>query len=87
MIINSIIQPYLAIKTLLQLLDDEISVFSDTAEVLHKQTFVVDILMGSVSIVFAMNLLNQCIELLASGGFFLRKWSVNQSALFQDAEC
>ncbi|XP_037874348.1 uncharacterized protein LOC119630101 [Bombyx mori] len=65
--------PYHAIRTLIQLADDEGHRYPAAAQVLRKSIFVDDILTGHDSVVKAQALQNDLINLLALGGFQLSK--------------
>ncbi|XP_054276847.1 uncharacterized protein LOC128995847 [Macrosteles quadrilineatus] len=76
--------PYLAIRTLHQLANDEGDSFPEAAEILRIQTFVDDVISGGDSEEEALRLQRQLIALLARGGFELRKWTSNSSRLLLD---
>ncbi|XP_054277190.1 uncharacterized protein LOC128996060 [Macrosteles quadrilineatus] len=76
--------PYLAIRTLHQLANDEGDSFPEAAEILRTQTFVDDVISGGDSEEEALRLQRQLIALLARGGFELRKWTSNSSRLLLD---
>ncbi|XP_050303776.1 uncharacterized protein LOC126741415 [Anthonomus grandis grandis] len=72
--------PYLAIQTLLHLADE----YSDlplASEAIRKSTFVDDVTSGSMDLNGAILLGNKLIELLARGGFEVRKWTSNEPKL------
>lgn len=79
--INS--SPYLAIKTLHQLADDEGDSFPAAAQVLRTQTYIDDIITGSDTEEEALELQGQLVNLLRRGGFELRKWISNSPHLLQ----
>jgi len=76
--------PYLAIKTLHQLAEDEGAEFPAAAEVLKNETYIDDIISGCDSEDDAIDLQRQLIELLHRGGFELRKWVSNSNRLLQN---
>ncbi|XP_054259330.1 uncharacterized protein LOC128984071 [Macrosteles quadrilineatus] len=76
--------PYLAIRTLHQLANDEGDSFPEAAEILRTQTFVDDVISGGDSEEEALRLQRQLIALLARGGFEQRKWTSNSSRLLLD---
>lgn len=76
--------PYLAIRTLLQLAEEEKSDFPSAANILNSDTYIDDIVTGSSSLVDACHLKNELIELLKRGGFELRKWASNDPNLLSD---
>lgn len=79
--INS--SPYLAIKTLHQLADDEGESFPAAATVLKNHSYVDDLISGANSTTEALDLQRQLINLLKRGGFELRKWSSNAPELLE----
>jgi Pao retrotransposon peptidase. len=76
--------PYLAIRTLQQLATDERHLYPVGADILDQDTYVDDILSGGADINSATTAKSQLIALLRAGGFELRKWSTNHSALIDD---
>ncbi|KAG8233721.1 hypothetical protein J437_LFUL019191 [Ladona fulva] len=74
--------PYLALRTLKQLSEDEADNFPKAASVLSGDFFVDDLLTGASSELEAIELIKKLQRLLRSGGFQLRKWSSNISHLF-----
>lgn len=75
--------PYLAIRTLHQLAEDEGAIFPEAAKILKSQTYVDDCICGADNVSDALELQNQLIKLLKRGGFELRKWSSNSPELLQ----
>ena len=75
--------PYHAIRTLLQLADDEGHRYPRAAHLLRKSIFVDDILCGHNSVESAQELQNELISLLALGGFQLSKWTSNSPQLLE----
>ncbi|XP_054278976.1 uncharacterized protein LOC128997364 [Macrosteles quadrilineatus] len=75
--------PYLAIKTLHQLADDDGGNFPSAAHVLRTQTYVDDIISGADTEEAALEIQEQLIRLLRQGGFELRKWVSNSTSLLQ----
>lgn len=75
--------PYLAIKTLHQLAEDEGEAFPAAAQVVKSNAYVDDIITGADTIDDALELQGQLISLLSRGGFELRKWSSNAKELLQ----
>lgn len=76
--------PYLAIKTLSQLAEDEGDSFPQASHALRHHTYVDDIVTGAETIESALQLQDELIQLLARGGFELRKWASNASQLLQN---
>lgn len=73
--------PYLAIRTLHQLAEDEGADFPAAAKILKEQTFVDDILAGCDTVEDAHQLQQELISLLKRGGFTLKKWTSNKREL------
>lgn len=69
--------PYLAIRTLRQLIADEGDKYPLAARVLKKQVYVDDLILGAHSLEEALLLQKETIQLLSKGGFDLRKWISN----------
>ncbi|XP_051167313.1 uncharacterized protein LOC127285374 [Leptopilina boulardi] len=76
--------PFLAIRTLHQLADDEENNFPLASMILKRDFNVDDVLTGSQTFQGALQLRNDLIELLRRGGFVLRKWASNHAALCTD---
>lgn len=82
--------PYHAIRTLLQLADDEGHRYPQAAQILRTSIFVDDILCGHDSVESAQILQTELIDLLGLGGFQLSKWTSNCPQLlerFPDDQC
>ncbi|XP_066582127.1 uncharacterized protein [Prorops nasuta] len=75
--------PFLAIRTLKQLADDEGNNFPVAAEVLKKDLYVDDLLTGADSIDEIVQLRDELIALLKMGGFRIRKWSSNHPKIIE----
>ncbi|XP_046389327.1 uncharacterized protein LOC124158184 [Ischnura elegans] len=73
--------PYLAIRTLLQLAEDEEERYPMGSAILRTQTYVDDIFSGGNTIEDAILKRDQLIEILKSAGFPLGKWSSNHPTL------
>ncbi|KAL6417917.1 hypothetical protein ACFW04_011576 [Cataglyphis niger] len=73
--------PFLAVRSLRQLADDEEARFPHGSAVLRRDVYVDDILTGAPTIEEAMDLQCQLIGLCTAGGFPLRKWSANDPRL------
>ncbi|XP_055922692.1 uncharacterized protein LOC129953468 isoform X1 [Eupeodes corollae] len=78
--------PYLSIKVLQQLANDEADNFPKGAEVLKNDIYVDDIISGADDISSAKTIQKQLKELLSSGGFNLRKWTSNCPELLSDLQ-
>lgn len=75
--------PYLALRTLRSLANDERSKYPKAAEVLDRDTYVDDIITGCDTLENAISLQTELSNLLASGGFELRKWSANDPKILE----
>lgn len=78
--------PYLALRTLMQLADDERSVYPLGSAAIKIHSYVDDILAGGHTLDHALETQRQLVALLASGGFDLSKWAANVPALCPDGE-
>ncbi|XP_045540851.1 uncharacterized protein LOC123722604 [Papilio machaon] len=70
--------PYLAVRTLLQLAEDEKHKFPMAAEIVKESFYMDDLMFGCSSTSEALEAYKQLTQLLKSGGFELQKWSCNQ---------
>ncbi|XP_078049863.1 uncharacterized protein LOC144476616 [Augochlora pura] len=73
--------PYLAIRCLQQLADDEGHRFTQASSVLKKDFYVDDLLTGASTIHEAMSLRNDLTSLLDSAGLNIRQWASNDRRL------
>ncbi|XP_046424700.1 uncharacterized protein LOC124181972 [Neodiprion fabricii] len=71
--------PYLAIRTIQQLADDEGAAFPLAQKVLKRDFYVDDFLTGGNSIEEVLQVRDQVIELLKRGGFIIRQWASNHT--------
>ncbi|KMQ90404.1 hypothetical protein RF55_9845 [Lasius niger] len=78
--------PYLAIRTLIQLAQDEGHRHPYGAAVIHKNTYVDDILAGASTLEEALHVRKQTMELLEAGGFRLSKWASSHPQLCLDGD-
>ncbi|KAJ8948687.1 hypothetical protein NQ317_000906 [Molorchus minor] len=76
--------PFLAIKSILQLAEDEKDKYPLASSILSKYTYVDDVVCGCNSVTEGIEIRTQLISLLQSGGFELRKWASNNSDLLRD---
>lgn len=76
--------PFLALRTLHQLAQDEKQHFDRATEILLSDVYVDDLVTGCSSLEEALTLQNDLISLLAKGGFALRKWTSNHPLLLKD---
>ncbi|XP_046145647.1 uncharacterized protein LOC123988932 [Osmia bicornis bicornis] len=73
--------PYLAIRTLLQLAEEERSHFPLGARCLESNTYVDDTFAGADELAVAVNIRQELIALLRSAGVELHKWAANHPDL------
>ncbi|XP_068994050.1 uncharacterized protein [Neodiprion pinetum] len=76
--------PYLALRVMKQLCDDEKEGREDAARALLHERYIDDIFSGADNIPDALRLRDQMIQLAQAGGFPLRKWVANTPELLQD---
>lgn len=76
-----ICSPFLALRTLKQLIQDEGTKYPRAASALENQVYVDDLILGANSLEEAMSLQREVVDLLAAGCFDLRKWISNQPEL------
>ncbi|XP_046145417.1 uncharacterized protein LOC114881524 [Osmia bicornis bicornis] len=77
--------PFLALRVLVQLAEDEEERFPLGAVAIRRHSYVDDILAGADDEKAALELRRQVISILQSGGFDLSKWASNKPSL-QEAE-
>jgi len=78
--------PYLALRVLQQLAEDEGEKFPLGAEVVKRHTYVDDLLGGADSVELAAETARQVDGLLGAGGFLLKKWIANEEAVLNAIE-
>ncbi|XP_076638305.1 uncharacterized protein LOC143350238 [Colletes latitarsis] len=78
--------PYLALRVLIQLIEDEGSSYPDAVQVLSYQAYVDDFLFGCDDLTSLRLIRNQTILLVQKGGFSLRKWTSNDNRLLSDID-
>ncbi|XP_029162606.1 uncharacterized protein LOC114934126 [Nylanderia fulva] len=78
--------PYLAIRTLRQLAEDEGHRYRKGALILLSDVYMDDILAGAETMEEAEVMLQQLIDICKAGGFSLKKWSANDSLLLNTVE-
>ncbi|XP_018396214.1 PREDICTED: uncharacterized protein LOC108774572 [Cyphomyrmex costatus] len=78
--------PYLAMRVLRQLADDEGHASPLAASILRDMIFVDDVLFGAHDLSEVREIRNQLVALLRKGGFNLRKWTSNAPELLNDIE-
>ncbi|XP_066592054.1 uncharacterized protein [Prorops nasuta] len=69
--------PYLAIRVLHQLADDEIETHPRAAKIVKEHLYVDDLLTGAGSIDELRAIRDDIIDLLSKGGFKIRQWAAN----------
>lgn len=73
--------PYLAVKTLFRLAEDERNRFPKGSFCLRSGFYIDDCIYGADNIAEALDIQNQTRLILSSAGFHLRKWSSNSAEL------
>lgn len=71
--------PYLAIKTLIRVAEDEVLRFPKGSQCITEGFYVDDCIYGADSVYEAIEIQSQVTSVLSSAGFHLRKWSSNSS--------
>lgn len=75
--------PYLALRTLHQLVQDEGQAYPLASNAILNHTYVDDVVTGSSSLDEANALKDELIDLCSKAGFTLRKWSSNNPSLLK----
>ncbi|GFX43312.1 DUF1758 domain-containing protein [Trichonephila clavipes] len=78
--------PFLALKTLQQLYQDEEQNFPLAAKIAQENIYIDDLLSGADTEVEAKSIIIEIQNLLKSGGFILRKWSSSHPKVLQDLD-
>ncbi|XP_011883895.1 PREDICTED: uncharacterized protein LOC105571038 [Vollenhovia emeryi] len=78
--------PYLALRVLRCLADDEGDRYPLAASIIRKQIYVDDVLFGDDDITSLRQRRDQLVSLLRRGKFELRKWASNSTALLEDID-
>ncbi|CAK9822951.1 hypothetical protein ANTRET_LOCUS1381 [Anthophora retusa] len=78
--------PFLAIRSLHQLADDEASQFPKTAAIMKTDFYVDDLLTGARTYHEAESIRDEVVQLAKKGGLELRKWASNDSRLIRPSE-
>lgn len=78
--------PYLAVKTLRQLAEDEGADFPIASQLLKEDFYVDDVLSGFDTVNEAIDASKQLMEILKRGGFRLQKWSSNSAEFLKSIE-
>ena len=69
--------PFLAIRTLLKLVEDHVKTYPIVAEAVHSEMYSDNVLSGAHSVDEALQKQNQLIQLFKQGHLNLRKWTSN----------
>lgn len=75
--------PYLAVRTLMQLADDEGHKYPEAARILREDFYVDDVMSGCDNLEDAVRISQDLKRLLQLGGFELKKWSSNSRDLME----
>lgn len=78
--------PFLALRVLQQLAEDDGADFPLAVPILRQNTYVDDCLFGADTLELAKQKRDQLNSLLARGHFLLRKWASNRSELLEDID-
>ncbi|GFW97142.1 integrase catalytic domain-containing protein [Trichonephila clavipes] len=78
--------PFLALRTLQQLYQDEEQNFPLAAKIARENIYIDDLLSGAVTEVEAKSIIIEIQNLLKSEGFILRKWSSSHPKVLQDLD-
>lgn len=78
--------PYLAIRVLLQLAEDEGGRYPQAAEVRRRNTYIDDIMAGADTKEEALSVRRQTVDLLRAAGFELSKWASTHAELCPDMQ-
>jgi len=78
--------PFLALRVIKQLNDDEGDSFPLASSVLRNNIYIDDVLFGADELLLLRQIRDQVRELLKRGGFELRKWASNTSELLSDIQ-
>ncbi|XP_061724297.1 uncharacterized protein LOC133530805 [Cydia pomonella] len=75
--------PFLAVRTLNQLADDEAHEFPETAPVIKKSFYMDDLMVGNENIEETKKMCQEIKEILRRGGFRMQKWSSNSDEVLE----
>ena len=76
--------PFLAIRTIKQLADDEGTTLEIGSKTLKNDLYVDDLLTGANSVEELLQIRNESIEILSRGGFPIRQWGSNCAEVLHD---
>ncbi|XP_055633100.1 uncharacterized protein LOC129773511 [Toxorhynchites rutilus septentrionalis] len=75
--------PFLATRTLKQLASDERERYPLAAKAVEEDMYIDDLITGTDDVNTAIELRRQCEQMMSSGGFTLRKWASNVTAVLE----
>lgn len=78
--------PYLAIKTLIKLAEDEREQYPEAAKIIHEDFYVDDLTSGCDTTEEAIQVSKQIIDILKRGGFELQKWASNDTEFLKSID-
>ncbi|XP_072934980.1 uncharacterized protein [Epargyreus clarus] len=78
--------PYLAVKTLIQLAEDEGQDYTEASRVIREDFYVDDCMSGCFTVPEAILLSKDIAHILNKGGFMLQKWASNSKELLQEMQ-
>ncbi|RLU19188.1 hypothetical protein DMN91_007745 [Ooceraea biroi] len=76
--------PFLAIRTVCQLAEDEGHRFPLGAEALRQKIYMDDVMAGASTLAGAREVVHQLDSICKAGGFPLKKWSANDATILED---
>lgn len=76
--------PFLAIRTVQKLAEDESDAYSRAAKIIKNELYVDDLLTGGESIEQIRDIRDEIIALLMRGGFHIRQWASNDPRTVED---
>mgnify|MGYP002717571259 CR=1 FL=1 len=78
--------PFLAIRVIQQLANDECQTYPKAAKIISNHLYVDDLLSGADTIAETREIRDELIALLKRGGFTIRKWASNDERVINDLE-
>ncbi|XP_063636148.1 uncharacterized protein LOC134806757 [Cydia splendana] len=78
--------PYLAVKTLQQVAEDEGKEYPLASKTIKEDFFMDDLMTGSDTVQVAVDVAKQITEILKKGGFALQKWASNSTDFLKEFE-
>ncbi|XP_073942495.1 uncharacterized protein [Choristoneura fumiferana] len=75
--------PYLAVRTLNQLADDEAKDYPDTAPIIKNSFYMDDLMVGDENIKKTKKMCDEIRQILKKGGFQMQKWSSNSEEVLE----